>query len=411
MNDKILFLCCCSNRKLAGGERAYRPANSMPLSVPEQSRVLLEGRQRVFQWIEDGTLSVQGTPLRELPYNAQPQLVQGPDLGGEANGRYMPAMARYRGRFYQELDPDELGLLGESPHHWLIASTLYGVVTPEEPIQRYACHTLDDPGLPEIWAGHSLLTSVLLEYVRVFGVGMIVDLTADASYHRLFNWERISKHAQVLRAFGAQNSGPGLLPALGFLARERLLQIQAEELFGIGEYETYFTDYEDVVLARSYLAPPEQFLGETPTPEEPVREITEGPERPAPRRVEPNVDDECIILPRAREVRVTSGGHGTIFGHQISHIRDLPPDARRLFAQISRAAEVLDVRLGRFAPRGASRTFRVTLSEPGHGGDGIIEATLSGPGRIAGTQRLRIRVTPDREWATYQALIDLLEQR
>lgn len=408
MNDKVLFLCCCSNRKLSGGEGAYRPERSVPLLVPRQGRALLEGRQRVFQRIADGAVSVQGKPLRELPYNTEPQLVQGPDLGGAANGRYMPAMARYRGRFYQELDPDEQGLLGESPHHWLIASALYGIVAPEEPIQRYSCHTLDDPGLAEIWTRPGLLTSVLLEYVQVFGVGLIVDLTADASYHGLFNWERISKHAQVLRAFGAQNAGPSLLPALGFLVRDRLLQVSTEDLFGIGEYETYVTDYEDIVLTRSYHAPPEQFLGEQQPPDEPVPEGGEEPECPAPQREVPDPDDECIVLPRPREIRVTSGGHGTIFGYQINHIRELPPDARRLFDQVSRAAEVLDIRLGPFTTSGAGRSFRMDLSVPGHGNDGIIEAKLKGPGRIAGTQRLQIRVTPDREWATYQVLVGLL---
>ena len=136
MNDRILFLCCCSNKKLAGGERAYSPAKSMPLAIPRRSRDLLKARHTVFQRIHDGATSVRGTLLRDLPYNADAPLVPGPDLGGNAHGRYMPAEARYRGRFYQELDPDERGVLSESPHHWLITSALYGLVTPEEPIQR-----------------------------------------------------------------------------------------------------------------------------------------------------------------------------------------------------------------------------------------------------------------------------------
>ena len=407
MDNKILFLCCCSNRKLAGGERAYRPVNSMPLSVPNQSRTLLEARQSVFQRIEDGALSTQGTPLRELPYNAHPRLVPGPDLGGEANGQYMPAMTRYRGRFYQELDPDEAGVLVESPHHWLIASTLYGLVTPAEPIQRYSCHTLDDPGISEIWTKQVLLTSVLLDYVRTFGVGLIVDLVADASYHDLFDWERVSRHAQILRAFGAQNAGPGLLPALGFLARDRLLHVPPGELFEIEEHETYITDYEDVVLTRSYRAPPDQFLGEPPAREESLDLQDEELEQPAaPPREIPGPDEECIVLPRPREIRITSRGHGTMFGHQVNGIRDLPPDARRLFDEVSRVAEVLDIDLGRYTSRGASREFVLEYSVPRQSGDGIIDAKLRGPGRNGGTQWLRIRVSPDREWTTYQTLID-----
>ena len=241
----------------------------MPLSVPEHGRTLLAARQRVFQRIQDGARSVQGAQLRDLPYNAHTPLVPGPDLGGKATGTYMPAMVRYRGRFYRELDPEGLGVLNEGPHHWLIVSALYGLLTPEEPIQRYSCHTLDDSEFTETWTSGGLLTSLLLEYVRVFQVGLIVNLMADASYHDLFNWERISKHARVLWAFGAQNAGPALLPALGFLVRDRLLQIPGSRVVGAQEHETYLTDYEDVVLTRSR-TPPDGFLGEPFPSDDPV---------------------------------------------------------------------------------------------------------------------------------------------
>lgn len=240
----------------------------MPHAIPDQGRVLLESRTRVFQRIQDGASSAQGTPLRDLPYNDHTQLVHGPDLGGNTTGKYLPAMKRYRGRFYEVLDPEEQDVLGESPHHWIIVSALYGLLTPKELIQRYSCHTLDDDAeITEIWTRDDLLTSLLLSYVRAFDVGLIVNLMADASYHVLFNWERILGNVRVLWAFGAQNAGPGLLPALGFFARDRLLRIPSEELFGIQEPETYKTDYEDVALTLCRTPPippvsPPGFLGE-----------------------------------------------------------------------------------------------------------------------------------------------------
>ena len=407
MNDTVLFLCCCSNRKLAGGERAYQPTNSMPLSVPEQRCSLLRARQSVFQGIRDGAKSVQGTPLRDLPYNAQPPLAPGPDLGGQEAARYMPAMERYRGRFYQELDPEESGVLVESTHHWLIASTLYGLLTPEEPIQRYSCHTLDDPKLTEIWTKSDLITSLLLGYVRVFDVALIVDLMADATYRDLFNWERVSQHAKVLRAFGSQNAGPGLLPALGFLVRDRLLQVPAEKLMNIKEQQTYITDYEDVVLTPCS-APPPPFLEELSPLEELAPLDDEGPSSPVLPQPPLEPGEECIVLARPREVRVTSGGHGTILGYPITHIRDFPPGARRLFDQVSRAAEVLDIRLGPFSSSGGRRIFSLDVLAPGRRGDGFIEGRLKGPGRIGGSQRFQIRVTPGREWSTYLALVGLI---
>lgn len=260
MSGNILFLCSCSNRKLAGGESAYRPANSMPLAIPRRGSDLIEARRKAFSMIQDGTTSVRGSLLQELPYNAA--LVPGPDFGGKDHGRYMPAMARYRGRFFKELDPDERGVLGGSPHRWIIVSALYGLLTADEPIQRYSCHTEDDTDIVGIWKKGDLLTSLLLEYFRVFDVRLIVDLLAEDSYRCLFNWERVEKRVEILRAFGAQNVGPALLPALGFLARERLLQASAEEMVGVEEDREYRTDYEDVVLTRSYLKPPKPFLAE-----------------------------------------------------------------------------------------------------------------------------------------------------
>lgn len=406
----ILFLCCCSNRKLAGGEGAYRPARSMPQEVPRRDRDLLRGRRAVYQQIQDGARSaLSGALLRELQYNAQPPLVPGPDLGGKEHGKYLPAQARYRGRFYQQIDPDERGALSDSPHHWLIVSLLYGLLTPEEPIQRYSCHTLDDPALATHWTDDSLLTGVLLEYVRRFEIGLIVDLLADASYRDLLDWDRIAGNVRVLRAVGAQNAGPALLPALGQLGRKKLLHAPAAELFGIEEYQSYATDYEDAALTRSLLEPPPGFLLET------APELEPGTAPPEPAAVAESTSPEaaqnieCIVLPHARDIRVTSSGHGTILGYQVHHIRDLPLGARRLFDQISRAAEVLDVQLGRFHTRDKSSRFRMKISEPGRNATGNIDGCLTGPGKIGGSQDFRIRVTPGRERATYQEIQQLLK--
>ncbi len=426
----ILFLCCCSNRKLAGGEGAYRPTRSMPQEVSRRSRDLFRGRRAVCRQIQDGARSaLSGALLRELQYNAQPPLALGPDLGGEEHGKYLPAQARYRGRFYQQLDPHERGALSDSPHHWLIVSLLYGLLTPEEPIQRYSCHTLDDPALATPWTDDGLLTEVLLEYVRRFEIELVVDLLADASYRDLLDWGRIADDVKVLRAVGAQNAGPALLPALGQLGREKLLHAPAAELFGIEEYQSYVTDYEDVALTHSLQEPPPGFLLEaSPEPEPPPEPASDAEstflkaaysERIVQYcssslpgmvlRSEVARDSECIVLPHAREIWVSSKGHRTIFGYQINRIRDLPTDARRWFDQISRAAEVLDVQLKHFRTKGKTSRFKVKISAPGRNATGIIDGCLTGPGKIGGSQDFHIRVTPGREQTTHQALQQLLK--
>lgn len=262
MSGNVLFLCSCSNRKLAGGESAYRSLDSMPLAIPQRASDLVKARRKALLRIQDDATSVQGVPLRDLRYNAA--LALGPDFGGKNRGRYMPAMARYRGRFFIELDPDERGVLGESPHRWIIVSALYGLLTPDEPIQLYSCHTEDDADIAGIWKKDGLLTSLLLEYIHVFDVQLIVDLMAEDSYHSLLDWEIIETHVKVLRAFGDQNAGSALLPALGFLARRQLLQAPAEKMFEIEKDRTYRTDYEDVVFTTSYREPPKPFLPPPP---------------------------------------------------------------------------------------------------------------------------------------------------
>lgn len=409
MGGNVLFLCSCSNRKLAGGESAYRPVDSMPLAIPGRASDLIEARRNVFSRIQDGATSVQGALLRELRYNAAPPLGPGPDLGGTSHGRYMPAMARYRGRFFQELDPDERGALGESPHRWIIVSALYGLLTPDEPIQRYSCHTEDDADITKIWKKDGLLTSLLLEYLRVFDVRLIVDLLAEDSYHGLFNWERVEKRVEILRAFGDQNAGPALLPALGFLVRERLLQAPADEMCGIEEDRTYHTDYEDVVLTRSYLKPPKPFLTESSFPPEPKRLDDEAPEPPKLPGSPPDSEDECVVLRHPRTISVTSDDHRTIFGYRITRMEDLPSNARWLFDRISRAAEALDIRLGPLHSKGRRAGYKIDVASPGREHYGVIECKLRGPGRIGGTQHLRIRVTPGRELATYRAVKRLLD--
>ena len=259
MGKRVLAICCCSSRKLAGHTDHYKRGHSTADLLGNRGNELLRARAQARQLITQGAQSVDGTPLKDLPHNST--LVNGPDFGGRASGRYMPAQFRYRGRFYTEVDPDETGVLGKSAHHWLIISALYGLVAPEESIQRYSCHTKDSNEITEIWSS-GLLTSLLLHFIREFDVAVVVDLLGDESYRELIDWDQIEHHrVKVLRAYGDQNAGPGLLPALGHFSRDTLPVLTADELLSVDTYRKFHTDYEDVALA----------LGDSPWPSPPSR--------------------------------------------------------------------------------------------------------------------------------------------
>ncbi len=404
MEYHILFLCSCSNHKVKGGEREYRADGSMPNAIRRRASALYEARYRALKRVQDGAESEHGTLLRNVQYNAE--LVAGPDIGGTGHGTYLPAMARYRGRFYEALDPGEEGLLERSPHHWVIVSALYGLLAPGEPIQRYSCDAVDKQ-IRQIWTARRLITSLLLEYVRVSRIKLIVDLTAERAYQDLFDWSRISKHCGVLRAFGSQNAGPALLPALGSLARKWLWCAPADDIFGI-ETETYITDYEDVVLTRSYDDPPEGFLAE-PFQAREQEAFVDEKDAPTASPAPVQIREEGRAISRLpRDIPVSSRGHSTIFGKPITRIGDLPPDVQPLFDQVSRAVEVLGVIFGRRSRRTGGRTWRLDIAEPGSGSDGNLNGELRGPGQEGQTQYLRVRVTRGRERATYRVLRTLL---
>jgi len=84
--------------------------------------------------------------------------------------------------------------------------------------------------------------------------------------------------------------------------RDRLVQIWRQELFEIGEHQTYITDYEDLVLTRSCHAAPESFIGAPSAPDEPVLRSSEESGVPAQPGEVPGTDEECAVLPRPREI-------------------------------------------------------------------------------------------------------------
>lgn len=226
---RVLFLITCSNRKTRQGESlGYDPAGGVrEFLSASASQLLLRGRNSVCKLIRSREVSRDGRLLADLPFNGS--LVVGPDLcigSRENEGAYLPSAHRYRGRFYDKLDPEGPKLLTQTQHHVLIVSGLYGILTPDELIQCYSCHVPDHSRITKSWIANDRLSSVLTEYIQRVGILKIFDLMAIDAYRNLISWEMLRHATQgnVLHCFSKEFAGDALLPSLGLLAKRFLTE-------------------------------------------------------------------------------------------------------------------------------------------------------------------------------------------
>jgi hypothetical protein len=163
MNEKVLIITPCSQRKRPGGVTGLTwkkdTSAARKLSAKSAGRLLESRRilQRRFRYLE------------------------GMDLGGRA-GRtvpLMPASLRYDGNLYRRIDEPLWSRLAASDSvDLLIVSSLYGLATPREAIREY-----DLPmsrtvrmGVPikKWWMNRGIL-SLLAELIRRNGYSLVHD--------------------------------------------------------------------------------------------------------------------------------------------------------------------------------------------------------------------------------------------
>jgi hypothetical protein len=226
MPSSILFIIICSNGKTRLGEvDQYQPQGpTIGEHLPECVPLLFKARNDIRTLIATSDEAGRdGKLLRTFPFNDH--LIKGPDFqrGLSRGGQYLPAANRYHGRYYVGIGANGSPLL-DTPHHVLIVSGLYGLLTPSEPIQCYSCHVLDHPKIPRTWREDDLLTGILVAYIKKFNVARVFEFMADDTYRSLIAWEMV-RHAtngNVLHCFSRQFAGPALLPSLAILSRKLL---------------------------------------------------------------------------------------------------------------------------------------------------------------------------------------------
>ena len=167
-HSAILFLTTCSLTKSRGGEPHYDENDAIASGVDADLRSRLLARREELRGLVKGNhdLRWQGVSLADLEFNHD--LARGADFGGDHTAAYLPAIARYRGRFFQALGEGGRQALRGRRHGALIVSTLYGLVQPMERIQLYSCPL--DAEVAETWDRDALLTDVLCDYIDRFSL-------------------------------------------------------------------------------------------------------------------------------------------------------------------------------------------------------------------------------------------------
>ena len=224
-----LFVTACSLTKEAGGVFEYDGGAAILASLEQRlAESLMERRNAVRKLVKGGgDADWQGIQLADHPHNRT--LAQGEDFGGTRRVEYMPAIDRYKGRFFLALDAESRQRC-KTERRTLILSGLYGMLLAGEPIQLYSCPLT--PDVAKIWQEDSLLTSMLCGYVQGNGIACVVDLTAMEAYRRLIDWQTVANHAGVMHCFDAAAAGEYALTSFGGVFRQ-LLSMDAEELFAL----------------------------------------------------------------------------------------------------------------------------------------------------------------------------------
>ena len=140
---------------------------------------------------------------------------------------YMPAIKRYRGRFYAKFTEAERQRPMTPRHHAMILSGLYGLLHPAEHMQAYSCHLDDHGNIGRTWTQDAVVTTLLLAYAAKYGMRLIFDLTGEGNYPAWIDWPQICSEVRVLHAFGNQNAE--LMELLTLLKESRWKTVELKQ--------------------------------------------------------------------------------------------------------------------------------------------------------------------------------------
>ena len=241
----ILFLAICSQRKNDQFE-IYSPNYSRDSSVltklsPAGQILLLKKRNDSRKLLKESDFKVGRKFLKELSWNKS--LVNGPDFGGTEKGKYLPALDLYQGRFYSSFGLEVKQSVRSSPHHVLIISGLYGLLSPDELIQIYESPLEDFVDIQDIWQEKNALTMILLDYLLSNNIKMIINVSSHLAYIHLIDWLTLSieyfkiKKQDLKILYGSHEimKGPEALTILGDIFSTKLITMREPDIFALND--------------------------------------------------------------------------------------------------------------------------------------------------------------------------------
>jgi len=398
----ILLISICSNNKKQGGSPFAKEKPSLLTALPEHASAIIKKRQAILHLLKEGEAIRDGVEISHMQLNSRLKL--GPDFGGNESSLFMPAYQRNIGRFFAEAGKINQSILTETAHHVLILSGLYGLLLPEEQIQAYSCPIDDHARVSETWKDTAFLTSLVLAYINRNAIKRVLDLTGQEAYRNLLDWGRIAKKIDTIHFFSEQYVGASALPSLGELARTRLLTKTEDEILAIEPGVPIYLDDHGRIVVTILPTPPDGL------PRESLASVQQNSDKEVPKvkKSAQIMDESSALLGHARDIRITSGEHNTIFNKRIAEINDLPIEVQDIIRTISRCPDVLEIFFGQFFSQGTNRpAFSIKISSP-QTDSGHIFGNLDGPGAICRKQKIDIRVTKGREAIAYEMISGLL---
>ncbi|EJG07247.1 hypothetical protein Metli_1291 [Methanofollis liminatans DSM 4140] len=267
-SDSILVIGICSRTKdTTPGNPVYPTDSGIARFISEGKKEFLHLKRNELKHNLNDILWGKTKFVSELAMNRN--LVEGPDFAGEEIGKYLPALRRYQGKFYyQGLGGTEVAFetVYGSGHHFLILSGLYGLVTPDEPIQLYTCPVeIESVEVQTFWRKIDTLTRILLDYIQQNNIKRIFDLSGRQIYRDLINWDYVQKKCgvTVLHCHCEDAAGDPALGDLGRVAREYLFKQSEKNLLALSPETPVRFDWGECTFSES-ADPPRYYAHESP---------------------------------------------------------------------------------------------------------------------------------------------------